>query len=83
VGEPVCLAATSDGTRACLGSLGAVIVDDDSEELRNWVQALGAAAVVVRPDRYVYGTAHSADEFDALVDRLEAALTGTVPVSPA
>lgn len=83
VGEPACLAAASDGTRACLGSLGAVIVDDDSEALRNWVQALGAAAVVVRPDRYVYGTAHSADEVDALVGRLEATLTGTVPVRPA
>jgi 3-(3-hydroxy-phenyl)propionate hydroxylase len=35
-----------------------------------WLEGLGAEAVLVRPDRYVFGAAHDADEMRALVAAL-------------
>ncbi len=35
-----------------------------------WLERLGAEAVLVRPDRYVFGAAHDADEMRALVAAL-------------
>lgn len=46
-----------------------------------WLQSLGATAVVVRPDRYVYGIARSAEELQHLLLALESALFGTHPAS--
>lgn len=48
-----------------------------------WMQSLGATAVVVRPDRYVYGIARSAQELQDLLQQLEHALFGTAPASTA
>ena len=35
-----------------------------------WLEGLGAEAVLVRPDRYIFGAAHDADEMRALVAAL-------------
>lgn len=40
-----------------------------------WLEGVGAEAVLVRPDRYIFGAARDADEMRALV----AALSGPVP----
>jgi 3-(3-hydroxy-phenyl)propionate hydroxylase len=35
-----------------------------------WMTRHGAAAVVVRPDRYVYGTAHDRDALNRMMESL-------------
>lgn len=43
-----------------------MVVADGAPEPQAWLQAAEAAAVVVRPDRYVLGTARSVQELNAL-----------------
>ena len=40
---------------------------DDAPEPQAWLRATDASAILVRPDRYVLGAAHSLQELDALV----------------
>jgi 3-(3-hydroxy-phenyl)propionate hydroxylase len=44
-----------------------IVVADDAPERQAWLQAAGASATLVRPDRYVLGEAHSQQELNALV----------------
>ena len=44
-----------------------IVVADDAPEPRAWLQAAGAPAILVRPDRYVLGEAHSRQGLNALV----------------
>ena len=44
-----------------------MVVADDAPEPQAWLQAAGASAILVRPDRYVLGEAHSQQELNALV----------------
>jgi 3-(3-hydroxy-phenyl)propionate hydroxylase len=37
-----------------------VIVDDDTPSIREWLAEAGAAAILVRPDRYIHGVARNA-----------------------
>ena len=66
-------------TRALLAQAGgttaqAVVLDaEDEPALRDWLQAQGCAGVVIRPDRYVLGTARNARELAALVSALPGA----------
>ncbi len=39
------------------------------QAIKAWLQSVGACAVLVRPDRYVFGLAHSPSEITALLDR--------------
>jgi 3-(3-hydroxy-phenyl)propionate hydroxylase len=48
----------------------------------DWMARLGAAAVVVRPDRYVYGTARDADELNRMVERLGRQIFGCAGTKP-
>lgn len=75
---PECAAQISAQTNASLDSLGAQTITADSEDSRNWLKSLNACAVIVRPDRYLFGTTAAAHELDALVVRLEASLTAKV-----
>jgi 3-(3-hydroxy-phenyl)propionate hydroxylase len=43
-----------------------VVVADDAPEQKTWLQRIDAPAVLVRPDRYVLGTAHSVQELNSL-----------------
>ncbi|MFY0408388.1 bifunctional 3-(3-hydroxy-phenyl)propionate/3-hydroxycinnamic acid hydroxylase [Solicola sp. PLA-1-18] len=45
-----------------------------ADELYAWLAGAGASAALVRPDRYLFGTAARVDEVDDLVDRYAAAL---------
>jgi 3-(3-hydroxy-phenyl)propionate hydroxylase len=82
VGDPACLSETTAATQELVDSLGISVVDDNSDEIRQWLDKLGVKAVVVRPDRYVFGTASSGAELDAVVGELGLALTRSrsVPV---
>jgi 3-(3-hydroxy-phenyl)propionate hydroxylase len=44
-----------------------IVVADDAPEQQAWLHALGAQAVLVRPDRYVLGGAGSVHELNTLV----------------
>ncbi|WP_051235873.1 bifunctional 3-(3-hydroxy-phenyl)propionate/3-hydroxycinnamic acid hydroxylase [Ottowia thiooxydans] len=48
-----------------------------------WLQSLGAKVAVIRPDRYVYGVAQSAEELPHLLLALESALFGAHPSATA
>jgi 3-(3-hydroxy-phenyl)propionate hydroxylase len=43
-----------------------VVVADDAPEPNTWLQRIGAPAVLMRPDRYVLGTARSVQELNSL-----------------
>jgi 3-(3-hydroxy-phenyl)propionate hydroxylase len=43
------------------------VVEADSEASRDYLSSLGAEAVLIRPDRYIYGTASRTDEIEALL----------------
>jgi 3-(3-hydroxy-phenyl)propionate hydroxylase len=45
-------------------------VVETGDVLRTWAERLSASVVIVRPDRYVYGTASSAPEYSRLVAQL-------------
>jgi 3-(3-hydroxy-phenyl)propionate hydroxylase len=53
---------------------GAELLIEAVPKLAQWLDRNAACAVIVRPDRYVYAVAASADELDALVIRLGAEL---------
>ncbi|MEU7370887.1 bifunctional 3-(3-hydroxy-phenyl)propionate/3-hydroxycinnamic acid hydroxylase [Streptomyces hygroscopicus] len=74
LGTAECLAGLSARAKESLESLDAVSVTADSEEAERWLKTLGAGAVLIRPDRYLYGAAASAQQLDALVNRLQTAL---------
>lgn len=76
----VCLSGVlADLNPAPLEALDLAVVELDrdvtetADLLRRWFDEFGCAAAVIRPDRYVYGTARDGDELAALVGRLETA----------
>lgn len=74
-------------TRALLAQAGgttaqAVVLDAEGEPaLRDWLQAQGCAGVVIRPDRYVLGTARNARELAALVSAVPGASQVATPTA--
>jgi len=82
-GKPYCIADVGPDAKAYLDSLNAKVVAADSDEARSWMQELGCAAVLIRPDHYIFGTADTAVELDALVASLQAALAERTSVGAA
>lgn len=81
-GDPAVLSGTTDRTKALLESLGAHVLEEFSGEVQDWVAGLGAAAVIIRPDRYLFGAAGNSAELNALVAALETTLLpSAVPAS--
>jgi 3-(3-hydroxy-phenyl)propionate hydroxylase len=65
------------GTYAASAGSGALpegVLVETATLFRDWCTAHGCTAVVVRPDRYVFGVASSADAVDALLASVGAAL---------
>jgi 3-(3-hydroxy-phenyl)propionate hydroxylase len=52
----------------------ALLVTERDRVFSKWLEELDAMVVLVRPDRYVYGTAKNADDLKRLVDALYKAL---------
>jgi len=76
---------TKIGTRVAHVSQAVVdsetaVVDVDGTYSR-WFAKLGAEAVLVRPDHYVYGLVTATEDLSGLVDDLREQLTGLVPAS--
>ena len=64
--RPDFAAALPAETLGRLAEREVVVVADDAPEQQAWLQALGAPAALVRPDRYVLGAAHSMHDLDTL-----------------
>jgi 3-(3-hydroxy-phenyl)propionate hydroxylase len=64
--EPEFAAALPQDMHARLAARDIVPVAADAPEPRAWLQAANASAIVVRPDRYVLGAAHSLQELNTL-----------------
>jgi 3-(3-hydroxy-phenyl)propionate hydroxylase len=77
VGDVACLDEITTDTNTRLDQLDAVVLREPGGELADWIARLDVNAVIIRPDRYVYGSARSAAELDALVSKLDATLTAS------
>lgn len=71
---------------AFLQSVDATLVALDQEGFRdvegvylNWLNSLNTVSVLLRPDFYVYGSARTSDELNAMVQRLSAELRSDSP----
>lgn len=73
-----------DGLRpeelARLDTLGVTWLTDAA--LAPWLQQLGAASVVLRPDRYIFGTANTAQDLRQLVARLPTVPSANLTAAP-
>ena len=65
--EPQFATALPADTRGRLNDRDVVVLADDAPEPRAWLETANASAIVVRPDRYVLGAVHSAQELSALI----------------
>jgi 3-(3-hydroxy-phenyl)propionate hydroxylase len=52
----------------------ALVLQEENRLFSQWMKAAGVEAVLVRPDRYVFGGASTAEQLQALMRRLTAAL---------
>jgi 3-(3-hydroxy-phenyl)propionate hydroxylase len=66
LGERRTIAAAAPATRAAWERLGAAVLPDASREIAGWLAEQDARAVVLRPDRYVFGLARDAADLDRL-----------------
>jgi 3-(3-hydroxy-phenyl)propionate hydroxylase len=73
--SPADAARLSCEMRQQLSASNIAIVDDASSELQAWIKDSGHWAILVRPDRYVFGGANDADELQVL-------LSAAAPISP-
>lgn len=69
------LSAASAATSELLAALNVMIVEADPGPVADWLAELDVAAALVRPDRYLFGTAADPAELDALATRLGVVLT--------
>lgn len=77
VGDPETIAAAGAETRSAWEKLDVAVLDERHDEVIEWVRSLGANAVVIRPDRYIFGVAEGGADLDRLTDLLGAQLTGS------
>jgi 3-(3-hydroxy-phenyl)propionate hydroxylase len=76
VGDPACLASVSEHTKQTWEALDLAVLDGQHEGVIEWLRGLGASAALLRPDRYIFGTAETGCELDGLTELLEAQLVG-------
>ena len=68
-----------------LARLGIQVISASSDGLKAWLSRLAVGAVLVRPDRYLFGTADTPADVEALIASLEAVLqrSGKAQAAPA
>lgn len=72
IGSPRVLASASAATAARWRDSGAIVIDHPDASLCAWLQSHDAAAVIVRPDRYIVGVARSGADLDRISQYLPA-----------
>ena len=71
VGDPSLLDEAAPGAAPQWERLGVRVVGDSGDGVSSWLEKLDAKAVLIRPDRFIFGTANRASEVEALTTRLE------------
>jgi 3-(3-hydroxy-phenyl)propionate hydroxylase len=66
LGDARAIGAARPETRARWARLGAAMLPDASREVAGWLAEHGARALVLRPDRYLFGLARDAADLDRL-----------------
>ena len=66
IGDPALLADVSDETRALWQAQAVVVLPARDPELQAWFAQQGVQAVLLRPDRYIAGTAQTAQDLDGI-----------------
>jgi 3-(3-hydroxy-phenyl)propionate hydroxylase len=74
IGDPTLLAAVGPATEASWRQLGATVIGELPLPLRTWLNERRSHALIMRPDRYVFGVAANAGELEKLTARLLRAL---------
>lgn len=74
IADPKTVADVSAETMEILNRLGVVVVTSESAGIQEWLRSAGVDAVIVRPDRYIFGATHGAAELGALTEALAAQL---------
>ena len=70
IGEPALLAQVKPETKAVWQQHGVVVMPWTAPEVHAWFMQNKAAAVVLRPDRYILGVAHDAQGLERLSQHL-------------
>ncbi len=70
IGMPGVIAAVDAGARARWEALDAAVIDAPGAEITAWLGARRAQALILRPDRYLFGLARDAAELAGLSRRL-------------
>jgi 3-(3-hydroxy-phenyl)propionate hydroxylase len=73
IGEPAVLEAAGPDAHARWRAAGAVVLREPGEAAASWLRAHDAAAVVLRPDRYLLGGARTGGELARLSTLLPSA----------
>ncbi len=73
------LAGCDAATRATWDAIGAVVLDAVDAAYDGWLADREVSAVLIRPDKYVFGVARTSAELDALTARLKQALGAEAP----
>ncbi len=73
ISEPAVLDAVSEETREIWQTQGTVVLPASDGEVLAWLQQKGVRAVLLRPDRYIAGVAHTGQELDRISALLPAA----------
>jgi 3-(3-hydroxy-phenyl)propionate hydroxylase len=74
VGRESALGDVASSVESTLDRLGVQVIDASSDGLNAWLTRLGVGAVLVRPDRYVFGTANTPAEVESLISHLDTLL---------
>lgn len=81
MGEAGLIASVSDRARGAWAELGAVVLESPGEAVKLWLADHGAAAAIIRPDRYVFAMSRDAAGLEAASLSLLGVLRGTgIPV---
>lgn len=72
IGEPQVLASAAPATASRWHRSGALVIDRPDAALADWLRAHEAAAVILRPDRYIVGVARSGADLDRISQYLPA-----------
>jgi 3-(3-hydroxy-phenyl)propionate hydroxylase len=65
---PAFAASLSQHMQTCIRERSLQMIDDSAPPLQAWLEANGSGAALIRPDRYVLGTACNERELAALLD---------------
>jgi 3-(3-hydroxy-phenyl)propionate hydroxylase len=74
LGTESALASAQAQAESLWSDLGVGVIAQSSGEVGRWLEDLEVGAVLVRPDRYIFGTAHDPEGVERLLEALRATI---------